>query len=135
MDSNACKFIIKPRRNIQIGDLNTPITIVTRIKKANNTTSQDVLLDQENLVANTWALQVDVNGEDIFNGTNLLGKVSTHFYIRRDSTKKIKVEHMIISRGEAYKILEVMPNLHGEGLFVMLKCNHTGLSNINLNIL
>jgi hypothetical protein len=28
-----------------------------------------------------------------------------------------------------------LPNLHNEGMFSMFKCNHTGLSNINLNIL
>ncbi len=135
MDNNACKFIIKPKRNVQIGDLNTPISIITRIKKANNTTSQDVLLDQDILVPNAWAMQIDVNGEDVFNGQNLLGKVTTHFYIRRDPAIKIKVENIIISSGEAYRILEVLPNLHNEGIFSMFKCNHTGLSNINLNIL
>ena len=135
MDTNTCKFITKPKRNIKIGDLNIPITIATRIKKANNINSQDVLIDQENLVSNTWAMQVTVNGEDIFNGVNLLGKVTDHFYIRRDSTKKIKIENIIICKGEAYKILEVLPNLHGENIFTMLKCSHTGLANINLNIL
>jgi hypothetical protein len=135
MDNNSCKFITKPKRNIQIGDLNIPIQIITRIKKANNTNTQDVLIDQENLIANTWALQISVNGEDVFNGTNILGKVTDHFYIRRDSSKIIKLENMVICKGEAYKILEVMPNLHGENIFAMLKCSHNGSVNVNLNII
>jgi hypothetical protein len=28
-----------------------------------------------------------------------------------------------------------LPNLHGENIFTMLKCSHTGSANINLNIL
>lgn len=132
---NACKFISKPKRNIKIGDLNIPITIITRLRKSiNNLNSQDIALDQENLVANTWAMQVDVNGEDVFNGNNLLGKVTTHFYIRHNSSINIKIENLVITRGQAYKILEIMPNLHGEGNFAMLKCNHTGASSISVNI-
>lgn len=118
---NACKFITKPKRNIKIGDLNEPISILTRIKKAPNTDIQDIIIDQETLIAEAWALRVSVNGEDIFNGINLLGKVSDHFYIRYNSTIAIKSENIIVCKGKTYRVLEVLQDLHGEGIFSLIK--------------
>lgn len=129
---NSCKYITKPRSNIKIGDLNIPITITTRLKKPTNYNSPEIILDEETY-ASCFAMFVSVNGEDIFNGNNLLGKITHHIYIRRNPSKTIKREHYVISRGQAYLIGEVMDNIHMENQFTMLKCIHSGSSNLNVN--
>jgi len=129
---NSCKYITKPRSKIKIGDLNIPITITTRLKKAINSNSPEISLDEE-VYINCFAMFSSINGEDIFNGNQILGRITHHIYIRRNPSKIIKREHYVVSRGQAYLIGEVVENINLENQFTLLKCIHSGLSSINFN--
>jgi SPP1 family predicted phage head-tail adaptor len=125
-------YISKPKSNIKIGDLNIPLTIYTRLKKSENYNSPEISLDEENFIT-CFGRFDSVNGEEIFNGNQILGKVTHNIYIRRNPSKIIKRDNYIISRGQAYLIVDIIPNINEENQFSMIKCIHSGASSININ--
>jgi len=120
---------IKPRAaKTCIGNMRSFITFYKKTKQATNTTSIDPNLNLEP-IASMWAMQKSANGEDIFDGVNMIGKITDHFYIRYDSIK-INKTYILEFGGNFYEIVEIIPNLEGKYETIVLKCSIRGDSNL-----
>jgi len=119
-----CKRI-KPRASkVCTGDMKSYISIYTKTKQATNTAVVDPNLNLT-LVVSMWAMKRSVNGEEIFDGVNMIGKITDNFYIRYGSVA-INKTHILQFDGNNYEIVEVIPNLEGNSEFMVLKCSVRG---------
>jgi len=120
---------IKPRAaKTCIGNMRSFITFYKKTKQATNTTSIDPNLNLEP-IASMWAMQKSANGEEVFDGVNMIGKITDHFYIRYDSIKVNKT-YILEFAGNFYEIVEIIPNLEGKYETIVLKCSIRGDSNL-----
>lgn len=116
---------IKPRpAKACIGDMRAYISIYKKTKQATSTTAVDPKLNLR-LIVETWALQKSVNGEEIFDGVNTIGKITDHFFIRYGVITVSKI-HLLEYAGYRYEIVEVIPNYEGRGELTLLKCSIRG---------
>jgi len=120
---------IKPRAaKTCIGNMRSFITFYKKTKQATNTTAIDPNLNLEP-IASMWAMQKSANGEEVFDGVNMIGKITDHFYIRYDSIKVNKT-YILEFAGNFYEIVEIIPNLEGKYETIVLKCSIRGDSNL-----
>jgi hypothetical protein len=120
---------IKPRPSKAcIGQMRSYISIYKKTKQATNTTAVDPNLNLT-LVASMWAMQKSVNGEEIFDGVNMIGKITDQFFIRYGSITLNKT-HILQFDSNNYDIVEVIPNLEGKYEFMALKCSKRGDSTL-----
>lgn len=125
---------IKPKSyKICVGDLRYQITIQSRTKTSNN-----IGLAEPNVMLTTlktiYSLQQSINGEEIFNDSNIVvGKITDLFYIRYADLGGIDKTDIIISNGNFYVIQDIIPNLQGRRQFGVLKCYVRGLSTLQDN--
>jgi SPP1 family predicted phage head-tail adaptor len=124
---NCARIKSKPSKTC-IGNMRSYISIYKKTKQATNTTAVDPNLNLS-LVASMWAMQKSVNGEEIFDGVNMIGKITDHFYIRYDSVKVNKT-HILQFDGNNYEIVEIIPNLEGKYETIVLKCSIRGSSDL-----
>lgn len=124
---NCVRIKSKPAKTC-IGNMRSYITFYKKTKQATNTTSIDPNLNLEP-IASMWAMQKSINGEDIFDGVNMIGKITDHFYIRYDSIK-INKTYILEFSGNFYEIVEIIPNLEGKYETIVLKCSIRGDSNL-----
>lgn len=123
-----CKRI-KPRPSKAcIGTMKSYISVYKKTKQATNTSVVDPNLNLT-LVVSMWAMQRSVNGEEIFDGVNMIGKITDHFYLRHGSVTVNKT-HILQFDGNNYEIVEVIPNLEGNYEFMVLKCSVRGDSTL-----
>jgi hypothetical protein len=120
---------IKPRAaKTCIGNMRSFITFYKKTKQATNATAIDPNLNLEPIVS-MWAMQKSANGEEVFDGVNMIGKITDHFYIRYDSIKVNKT-YILEFAGNFYEIVEVIPNLEGKYETIVLKCSIRGDSSL-----
>ena len=123
-----CKRI-KPRASKTcIGDRKSYISIYKKTKQATNTSVVDPNLNLT-LVISMWAMQKSVNGEEIFDGVNMIGKITDYFYIPYGFFKANKTL-LLKFDGNNYEIVEVIPNLEGKYEQMVLKCSVRGDSTL-----
>ena len=123
-----CARIKRRPSKVCIGDMKAYISIYTKTKQATNTSAINPNLNLT-LVASMWAMQKSVNGEDIFDGVNMIGKITDQFFIRYGSIA-INKTHILQYNGNNYNIVEVVSNLEGDSDFMALKCSISGDSNL-----
>jgi SPP1 family predicted phage head-tail adaptor len=120
---------IKPRAyKACIGDMTSYISIYKKTKQATNTTAIDPNLNLT-LVASMWAMQKSVNGEELFDGVNTIGKVTDKFYIRYGSIVLSK-NHILEFDGNRYDIVDIIPNYEGRRELIQIKCSIRGDSSL-----
>ena len=120
---------IKPRAaKTCIGNMRSFITFYKKTKQATNAIAIDPNLNLEPIVS-MWAMQKSANGEEVFDGVNMIGKITDHFYIRYDSIKVNKT-YILEFAGNFYEIVEVIPNLEGKYETIVLKCSIRGDSSL-----
>ena len=124
---NCARIKSKPSKTC-IGNMRSYISIYKKTKQATNTTAVDPNLNLS-LVASMWAMQKSVNGEEIFDGVNMIGKITNHFYIRYGSVAVNKT-HILQFDGNNYEIVEIIPNLEGKYETIVLKCSIRGSSDL-----
>ena len=128
---NCARIKPKPYK-ICTGNLRYQITIKSRTKNAVNTTSIEPNLALAD-VATLWAMQRSVNGEEIFNGTDIVAKITDEFYIRYNTSVSITKTNIVGSNGSLYNIEDIIPNLEGKRQFTVLRCSKRGLDTLAVN--
>ena len=111
-----------------IGNMRSFITFYKKTKQATNATAIDPNLNLEP-IASMWAMQKSANGEEVFDGVNMIGKITDHFYIRYDSII-VNKSYILEFAGNFYEIVEVIPNLEGKYETIVLKCSIRGSSDL-----
>lgn len=120
---NCARIKTRPAKAC-IGDMRAYVSIYKKTKQATSTTAVDPNLNLS-LVVSTWALQKNVSGEEIFDGVNMIGKITDHFFIRYGAITASKV-HILEYAGNRYEIVEVIPNYEGRSELTLLKCSIRG---------
>lgn len=124
---------IKPKPyKICTGDLRYQIIVYSRTKSAVNSTNVEPTLTLAT-VATLWAMQKSVNGEEIFNGTDIIGKITDEFYIRYNPSITITKTNIVGSNGSLYNIEDFIPNLEGMRQFSVIRCSKRGTDTLNVN--
>lgn len=114
---------IKPRPYKScVGDLRYQIKIYDRTKIANN-----IGLAEPNiviaLVKTIWAQPKSVNGEEIFNESNMVvGKITDEFMVRYGEINGINKTNIIGFNGNFYSIENIIPDLQGRRQRSVLRC-------------
>mgnify|MGYP003674452694 FL=1 len=101
------------------------ITIKQKTKNATNNSglNSTITLSEGNGV---WAMQKSVNGEEIFDGINIVGKITDHFYIRYNPQFIIDKTYCVEFENNRYNIIDIIPNIEGRRNNTLLKCSITG---------
>ena len=120
---NCARIKPKPAKAC-IGDMRAYVSIYKKTKQATSTTAVDPNLNLT-LVVSTWALQKSVSGEEIFDGVNMIGKITDHFFIRYGAITASKI-HLLEYAGNRYEIVEVIPDYEGRSELTLLKCSIRG---------
>jgi len=128
----ACKGIQPRPSKTCIANLNTLITIKTRTKSSSNTDSAEPNLDLVDL-AQVWAMVTSVKGEEIFEGSSVVGNITNEFYIRYNPDLNIDVTYNISLEGNYYKIEDIIPNLEFSNRLTVLRCSKRGLDSLRVN--
>ena len=116
---------IKPRPSKTcIGDRKAYVSIYKKTKQATSTTAVDPNLNLS-LIVSMWVMQKTVSGEEIFDGVNMIGKITDHFLAPYGSITATKV-HILEYAGNRYEIVEVVPNYEGKYQTTLLKCSIRG---------
>ena len=117
---------IKPRPSkVCIGTMKSYITIKKKTKAAVNTSSTNPNLNLTT-IDSMYAMQRSVNGEEIFDGVNMIGKITDHFYIRYNPDISINKTNLVEFDSNRYEIVEIVPNVEGAREFSLLKCSIRG---------
>tara|TARA_R110000822_G_scaffold66837_1_gene163100 strand:+ start:240 stop:638 length:399 start_codon:yes stop_codon:yes gene_type:complete len=121
---------IKPKAyKVCTGDLRSYITIKRKTKSAQNTGAANPNLNLTTIIS-TWAMQKSVNGEEIFDGVNMIGKITDWFFLRYSTEYSIKQTDLLEFDSNRYEIIEVIPNYEGRRYFTALKCTIRGDSTL-----
>lgn len=128
---NCTRIQPKPYK-ICTGDLRYQLVLYSRTKSAVNTTNVEATLTLST-VATLWAMQRSVNGEEIFNGTDIIGKITDEFYIRYYPTLNINKINIIGYQGNLYNIEDFIPNLEGRRQFSVIRSSKRGTDTLNVN--
>lgn len=125
---------IKPKPyKICTGDLRYQIKILSRTKVSNN-----IGLAEPNIIVATiktiWSMQKSVNGEEIFNDTNMVvGKITDEFYVRYSELTGINKTNIISCNGNFYSIENIIPDLQARRQFGVLRCCVRGPDYLQVN--
>lgn len=130
-----CGYITKPNIKVSTGDLNTPIQIIARHQTRNNLQNNQDINAIFSVYATFWAEQKTVNGEEVFDGTNSLGRITDQFKIRYNKDKPIKKHHYLLNpaTNQAYDIADIKPNVDNKNTFTILRCIHKGDNQFKIN--
>jgi len=124
---------IKPKPyKICTGDFRYQITIKTRTKGATNSSTAEPDLTLAT-IATLWAMQKSVNGEEIFNGTDMIAKITDEFYIRYNTAVTITKTNIIGFDGNLYNIEDIIPNQSGRRQITILRCSKRGTDTLSVN--
>lgn len=124
---------IKPKPyKICTGDLRYQITIKSRTKGATNSSAAEPDLTLTDIVT-VWAMQKSINGDEIFNGTNMVAKITDEFYFRYIPSLIIDKSNIVAHNGELFNIEEIDLNVEGRRQFSMLKCSKRGTDTLSVN--
>jgi SPP1 family predicted phage head-tail adaptor len=131
-----CGYITSPKSKVSIGDLNTPIQIIARHQTRNNLQNNQDINAILSVYATFWAKQKTINGEEVFDATNSLGKITDEFYIRFNKDKPIKKHHYLLNpvNNQAYDIIDIKQDVHNQHTFTVLRCIHKGDNQYKINI-
>lgn len=121
---NCARIKPKPSK-VCIGSMTSYITIKKKTKAALNTTAANPNLNLTT-VDSMWAMQRSVNGEELFDGVNMIGKITDHFYIRYNADTPINKTHILEFDDNRYDIVEIIPNVEGRREATLLKCSIGG---------
>lgn len=128
---NCARIKPKPYK-ICTGDFRYQITVYDRTKSAVNSTSVEPDLNLTT-IATLWALQKSVNGEEIFNGTDIIAKITDEFYIRYNTAITLNKTNIISSGGNLYNIEDIILNVEGRRQLTALRCSKRGIDTLNVN--
>lgn len=121
---------IKPRASKTcIGDKKSYIVIKKKTKSAINTSAANPNITLTT-IDSMWAMQKSVNGEEIFDGVNMIGKITDHFYIRYNPDLSINKTNIVEFDGNRYDIVEIIGNVEGKREETLLKCSLIGDSSL-----
>lgn len=121
---------IKPRPyKVCTGDMRSYITVKRKTKAAQNTGAANPNLNLTTIIS-TYAMQKSVNGEEIFDGVNMIGKITDWFYLRYSTEYSINKTDLVEFDGNRYEVIEVIPNYEGRRYFTVLKCTIRGLNTL-----
>lgn len=117
---------IKPRPyKVCVGDLRSYITIKQKTKSATNSSALNSTITLS-AGEGVWAMQKSINGQEIFDGINIIGKITDHFYIRYNPQSTINKTYLVEFESNRYDIIEIIPNVEGRKELTLLKCSITG---------
>jgi hypothetical protein len=128
----ACKGIKPKPSKTCIGNFKTLITIKTRTKSASNTDSAEPNLVLAKLI-DVWAMAKSVKGEEIFNGSSIVGNITDEFYIRYNPDIDIDITHNVVLNGDYLKIEDIIHNLEQASQLTVLRCSKRGLNTLRVN--
>jgi head-tail adaptor len=129
---NCARIKPKPYK-ICTGDLRYQITIQQRTKLSNNLGNAEPNI-KLTTIKTIYALQKSVNGEEIFNDSNLvIGKITDEFYVRYQELSGITKTNIISSNGNFYVIQNIIPDLQGRRQFGVLRCSFKGPNTLQVN--
>lgn len=121
---------IKPKAyKVCTGDMRAYITIKRKTKAAQNTNAANPNLNLTTILQ-TWAFQESVNGEEIFDGVNMIGKVTDRFIYRFDPSNPVYKTDLVEYDGNRYEIIDIIQNYQGRRYFTALKCTIRGLDTL-----
>jgi SPP1 family predicted phage head-tail adaptor len=120
----GCRIKKRPYKAC-IGKLNVYITIRQKIKSSTNLSGLNSTITLS-AGEGTWAFQKSVNGEEIFDGINMVGRITDHFYIRYNPQSSLDKTYLIELEGNRYNIEQIVPNVEGERELTLLKCSING---------
>ncbi len=124
---------IKPKPyKICTSDFRYQITINTKTKSATNTSAAEPLVIVTGN-STVWAMQKSVNGEEIFNGTDIIGRITDEFYTRYNSALNLTTTGNITSDGQYYEIQEIVPNVEGRRQLTKFRCIKRGSALLEVN--
>lgn len=124
---NCSRIKSKPSKTC-VGSMDSYIYFYKKVKSATNTTAIDPNLYLKP-TASMWARKDSVNGEEIFDGVNMIGKITNKFYIRYDSIVLNK-NYIIKHNDNFYEIIDIDPDLHGQRETIVIKCSIRGDSSL-----
>ncbi len=130
-----CGYITKPNIKVSIADLNTPIQIIARHQTRNNLQNNQDINAILSVYATFWSKQKTINGEEVFDATNSLGRITDEFYIRYNKDKPIKKHHYLLNpaTNQAYDIIDIKQNVNNNNTFTVLRCIHKGDNQFKIN--
>ncbi len=124
---------VKPKPyKICTGDFRYQITIKSRTKSAQNSSLVEPNLTLAD-VATLWAMQKSVNGEEIFNGTDIVGKITDEFYIRYNTAITVNKTNIISSSGSLYNIEDIIWDYQGRRQLTVFRCSKRGDQTLSVN--
>lgn len=124
-----CKKIKINRTQVCIGDMNRRITLHIRsITGLSDGVDFDETLSDSTVV---WAALQTIKGEDIFDGTNVIGTATHNFFVRAIST--LTAETWLEYNGEYYDVLDIQ-NYEERNLFMVLRCSVRGDTSKETNL-
>ena len=124
-----CKKIQVNRTQVCIGDMNRQITLHTRsITGLSDGVDFDETLSAPTVV---WAAIQTIKGEDIFDGTNVIGTATHNFFIRAINT--LTAETWLEYNGEYYDVLDIQ-NYEERNQFMVLRCSVRGDTSKETNL-
>lgn len=128
---NCTKIKNNPYK-ICTGDLRYPLIIKSRTKNATNSSNAEPTLTLTT-VTTIYAMQKSIKGNEIFNGTDIVGQITDAFYFRYNPSLDIDLTNIADYSGELYTIEEVNLNLEGRRQFGMIKCSKRGIDTLLVN--
>lgn len=116
-----------------IGDMDMPITILSRTLKSTGVLDVDYTESFER-VADMWAALQTVKGVESFNGVghNTEGQVTHKFYIRNIEDCGVTSENWVQCGSDYFRIMDV-ENLDGRDEFIVLSCVKHGSKDLEAN--
>jgi SPP1 family predicted phage head-tail adaptor len=125
---NCARIKPKPYK-VCTGDMRAYITIKRKTKASQNTGAANPNLNLTTIFS-TWAAEENGRGEEIFDGVNMVGKVSHKFIYRFDPDHPINKTDLVEYDGNRFEIIDVVPNYQGRRYFTALKCTIRGLDTL-----
>jgi len=124
---------IKPAPyKICTGDLRYPLIIKSRTKNATNSSNVEPTLTLTT-VTTIYAMQKSIKGNEIFNGTDIVGQITDAFYFRYNPNLDITLTNIADFSGELFTVEEVDLNIEGRREFGMIKCSKRGIDTLLVN--
>jgi len=122
----TCNNRIKRRPSkVCIGHLDLLITLKQKTKTATNNSNINSRINLGNS-QDVWAFLKSAQGEEIFDGINMIGKITHNFYIRYNPQFKIDKTFIVEFENNRYNIVEILENLEGQRELTLLKCSISG---------
>ena len=129
-----CTRIKNNPYKICIGDLRYPLIIYSRTKNATNSSNPEPTITLTT-IATVYAMQKSIKGDQIFNGTDIVGQITDAFFFRYNPNLEIDLTNIVDYGGELYTVEEVNLSLEGRKQFGSIKCSKRGIDTLKVNLL